>query len=52
MLAAFEKTLEGHEAQIVRQRKMLETFFSREIKLQQTGRLVPMEVNAEMLKVV
>lgn len=38
ILAAFEKTLEGHEAEIARQRKMLETFFSPEIKSHQTGR--------------
>lgn len=39
ILAAFEKTLEGQEAEIVRQRKMLEMFFSSpEMKQQLSGR--------------
>lgn len=49
ILAAFEKTLEGHEAEIVRQRKMLETFFSHEIKLQQTGRCAEKRAPTEQL---
>lgn len=39
ILAAFEKRLESYEAEIARQRKMLDSFFSPEIKLRRTGKL-------------
>lgn len=39
ILAAFEKRLESYEAEIARQRKMLDSFFSPEIKLHRTGKL-------------
>lgn len=39
ILAAFEKRLESYEAEIARQRKMLDSFFSPEIKLHRIGKL-------------
>lgn len=45
ILAAFEKRLERYETEIARQRKMLDSFFSPEIKLHRTGKLKNKQTN-------
>lgn len=37
ILGAFEKKLENYEAEIARQRRLLDSVFTPEIKLQRTG---------------
>lgn len=44
ILGAFEKRLENYEAEIIRQRRLLNSVFTPEIKVQQTGVKLPISI--------